>query len=205
MLDLYTMPVSGTGGEELLLETPGGGVAMDWSSDGRFLLYHCPRLTTRNDLWALPMDGDKKPFAVAQSTFNELNGQFSADGKWIAYQSDESGRSEIYVQPFPGPGDKTQVSTTGGGQVRWRADGKELFYIALDGRLMAVPMQLPSKGGTVDAGRPAPLFAPHLRYGVLSKYGAQYAVARDGKRFLMNTVTGETRTISVILNWKPTK
>jgi hypothetical protein len=95
------------------------------------------------------------------------------------------------------------VSTAGGGQARWRADGKELFYIALNGDLMVVPMQLPSKGGSVDAGQPARLFAPHIRYGVLSKYGAQYAVARDGKRFLMNTVTGETRTISIILNWKP--
>jgi serine/threonine protein kinase/Tol biopolymer transport system component len=203
MLDLYTMLVSGTGGEELLLETPGGGASTDWSSDGRFLLYHCPRLTTRHDLWALPMDGNKKPFPVAQSTFNELNGQFSADGKWIAYQSDESGRSEIYVQPFPGPGDKTQVSTAGGGQVRWRADGKELFYIALDGHLMAVPIRLPSNGGTVDIGRPVRLFPTHIRYGVLTNYGAQYAVAPDGQRFLMNTVTEETHTISVILNWKP--
>ncbi len=97
------------------------------------------------DLWALPLDGDRKSFPVVQTKFNERDGQFSPDGKWIAYQSDESGRWEVYVQPFVGPGGKLQISTNGGAQVRWRRDGKELFYIGLDNRLMAVPIRLDSK------------------------------------------------------------
>lgn len=193
---IFTKSLTGTGQEDALLEN---GVPTDWSSDGRFLLY--TPYTKQGDLWALPMGGSDKPFPVAQSTFSERDGQFSPDGKWIAYASDESGRSEIYVQPFPGPGDKTQVSTTGGAQVRWRADGKELFYVALDARLMAVPIQLPSTGQTIAAGRPVPLFTTHIGGALPIASGAQYAVARDGQRFLMNTQTEDTPPISVILNW----
>ena len=135
---------------------------MDWSPDGRFLLYRSIDPKTGSDIWALPLDGDRKPFPVVQTNFDERDGQFSPDGKWIAYQSNESGRFEIYVQPFPGPGGKSQVSTNGGAQVRWRRDGKELFYIALDGRLMAVPIRLASNGQAVEAGTPVPLFATHV-------------------------------------------
>jgi len=204
-LNLYKKPAFPTGRENLLLKTPGvkQAQATDWSSNGKFLLYQALSPKTGYDLWALPVDGSGKPLPLAQSTFNEVNGQFSPDGKWIAYQSDESARrSEIYVQPFPGLGDKKRVSTTGGGQVRWRADGKELFYIALNGDLMAVPIKLPSNGGTVDAGQPVRLFPAHTYNGPLIRFGAQYAVERNGKRFLMNEET-ETSTISVILNWKP--
>src|SRR5213083_2964398 len=110
------------------------------------------------DIWALPLDGDRKPFPVVQTDFEERDGQFSPDGKWIAYQSNESGRFEIHVQPFSGSerqvSGKWQVSTTGGAQVRWRHDGKELFYIALDGRLMAVPIRLASDGQSIEAAAP---------------------------------------------------
>ena len=198
---VFTKSVTVSGREEALLDTPYAPSPRDWSSDGRFLLYQELRPTTGSDLWALPMSGDGKPFAVAQSPFNERDGQFSPDVKWIAYASDESGRSEIYVQPFPGPGDKTQVSTAGGAQVRWRADGKELFYVALDARLMAVPMQLPSTG-PILAGRPVPLFATHIG-GALLQIPTQYVVSRDGQRFLMNTQSEDTPPISVILNWAP--
>jgi hypothetical protein len=148
------------------------------------------------------MAGGGKPVPVAPSRFNERDGQFSPDGRWVAYGSDDSGRSEIYVQPFPGPGDKTQVSTAGGAQVRWRGDGKELFYVALDAQLMAVPVQLPSSGSTIVAGRPVPLFATHIG-GALVPIRTQYAVTRDGQRFLMRTVSEDTPPISVILNWAP--
>ena len=129
---------------------------MDWSPDGRFVLYRYNSIqaslpstsSTGWDIWALPLDGDRKPFPVVQTNFEERDGQFSPDGKWIAYQSNESGRFEIYVQPFPGPARKWgPISTNGGAQVRWRRDGKELFYIALDDRLMAVPIQLDKNSG----------------------------------------------------------
>jgi Tol biopolymer transport system component len=125
--DLYWKPADGTGVEELLLATPQSKSPSDWSPDGRFLLYRSSDPTMGWDLWALPLEGDRKPFPVVQTRFSERDPQFSPDGKWIAYQSDESGRHEIYVQPFAGQGGKSQVSTEGGAQVRWRRDGRELF------------------------------------------------------------------------------
>jgi Tol biopolymer transport system component len=173
------------------------------SPDGsRIVLFRSLDAKTGFDLWALPMDGDRKPFPVVQSGFDDRDGQFSPDGRWIAYQSDRSGRSEIYLQPFPGPGDPLQVSTAGGAQVRWRHDGQELFYIALDGRLMAVSTRLVA-GGSIDFGAPVPLFTTHV--GAVVQGNRQlYSVVEDGQRFLMNTLVEEAPApITVILNWKP--
>src|SRR5262249_46270521 len=142
-----------------------------------------------------------KPFPVVQTTFDETFALFSPDGKWIAYESNESGRNEIYVQPFPGPGNKARISTDGGAQVHWRKDGKELFYIALDGRLMAVPIHLATD--TIEAGAPVPLFATHMGPALSFPNRQQYDVSPDGQRFLMNTIIEEAPSpITVILNWK---
>lgn len=150
------------------------------------------------------MDGDRKAFPVVETeTFNESSGQFSPDGHWIAFQSDESGRSEIYVQPFPGPGRKWQVSSEGGVQARWRHDGHELFYVASDTRLMAVPIRLDSKGGTVDVGKPVSLFTPDLPMAPTTHYARHYMVSADGQRLLVHTLRAVTMPITVILNWKP--
>jgi serine/threonine protein kinase len=150
--DLYRKPVS-NGEEQLLLETAHPIFATDWSPDGRFLLYFSAEPKTGMDIWAVPMEGNRKPFPVVQTSSDERLAQFSPDGKWIAFESNESGRFQIYVQPFVEPngkregvqGGKIQISTNGGAQLRWRRDGKELFYIALDGHLMSVPIQLCSK------------------------------------------------------------
>ena len=168
--DLYQKPVTGAGSEHLLLTTPQNKAPVDWSPDGRFILYRSPGPATGFDLWAVPVDGEPKPFPVVQTDFEERDGQFSPDGKWIAYQSNESGRVEIVVQPFPGPGSRLQLSTNGGAQVRWRPDGKELFYIALDGRLMAVPIRFVSEGTSVEAGAPIPLFATRVG-GAMRSFG----------------------------------
>ncbi len=205
--DLYEKPVSGAGTEDLLLATEQNKVATDWSRDGNFVLFRSTDPETNHDIWALPTGGDQKPFMVVQTNFQERDAQFSPDGKWIAYQSDESGRFEIYLQPFPGPGVKSTISTNGGAQVRWRSDGKELFYIALDGRLMAVPMNLASgssSGQTFEAGAPVPLFATRIGGAVQGTARQQYVVSPNGQRFLMNTVTDEDASpITVVLNWKP--
>jgi eukaryotic-like serine/threonine-protein kinase len=203
--DLYQKSATAGGSEELLLSTAQTKYATDWSPDGRFVLFNSQDPKRIFDIWALPLDGNGKPFAVVQTNFDEQNGQFSPDGKWIAYQSDESGRVEIYVQSFPGPGSKWPISTNGGSQVRWRRDGKELFYVALDGGLMAVPIRVPLNAGAPEVGTPVALFAPPLGGAVQQgDYRHQYMVSSDGQRFLIATVTeGATAPITVILNWQP--
>ena len=153
----------------------------------------------------VPVGTNQEPFPVVRTDFDERNGQFSPDGKWIAYESLESGRSEIYVQPFPGPGARVSISVSGGAQAGWRPDGKELFFIALDDRLMAVPIALPSDGGAAEAGTPVPLFTTHVGGAVQSFSRQQYIVSPDGQRFLMNTVMegAPASPMTVIVNWTP--
>ena len=141
---LYTKAVIAGGGEQLLLARPEAIHATDWSSDGRFLLFFSAHQQTGMDVWAVPASGTEAAFPVVQTNYDEQYASFSPDGKWIAYQSNESGRVEIYLQSFPRPGNKWPVSTGGGTQVRWRADGSEIFYLGLDEQLMAVPVRLTS-------------------------------------------------------------
>ena len=155
------------------------------------------------DLWVLPLFGERKPFPFVNTNFEESLGQFSPDGRGVAYTSNESGRFEVYVQPFPGPGGKWQVSTGGGIAPRWRRSGKELFYIAPDGKLMAVPIQ--AAGQTLEAGAPVALFQTRIvggRAGIASQ-AQQYAVAPDGQRFLINIIADESTTspITIVTNW----
>jgi Tol biopolymer transport system component len=201
---LYTKPATGRGNEVLLLGDGQDKQPLDWSADGRFLLYQNLDSKTGLDVWALPMSGGAgKPFPVFHTKFDEDGAQFSPDGKWIAYQSNESGRYEIYIQPFPGPGDHILVSTNGGAQVRWRRDGKELFYIALDGRLMAVPIHMAANTQTIEVGSPVPLFLTRVGGALTYPNNQQYDVSPDGQRFLMNTIIEEAPSpITVILNWK---
>jgi Tol biopolymer transport system component len=212
---LFIMRVDGSGEDELLmarLDAPAGVrsppkewgtfTACDWSPDGRFILLRTIDPTSgAYDLWALPIQKDLPPVPVVRTPYDERDGQFSPDGTTIAYQSDESGRAEIYLQPFPGPGSKIRVSTSGGMQVRWRRDGKELFYMAPDNRLMSVSI---AKGDSnTRVGSSVPLF--QTRAAATSAIARQqYVVSADGQRFLINTVEDTaTSPITLILNWKP--
>jgi len=152
------------------------------------------------------LDGDKTPFPVVQTNFEERDAQFSPDGQWIAYQSNESGRFEIYAQTFPKTAGKSPISTHGGAQVRWRGDSSELFYVSLDGQLMAVSVRLDSAKQTIDVSTPVPLFRPRIVGGAVQSVNRQqYDVSSDGQRFLVNTTTKEATPspITLILNWKP--
>jgi dipeptidyl aminopeptidase/acylaminoacyl peptidase len=202
IFDLYRKRSSGAGGEELLLQSPQAKIVEDWSRDRRFVLYREARPTTGWDLWALPMFGDQKPIAVVNTSFEERNGQFSPDGLWVAYQSNVTGRFEIYVQPFPGPGGNRQVSTAGGTFPRWSADGKELFFIAPNSKLMSATVKI--SGSIFEAESPIALFQTRIVTGALASQQTQYAVSRDG-RFLINTRVDDSTTtpITLILNWKP--
>jgi Tol biopolymer transport system component len=200
--DLFEKPASGGEDEHLRLASPKRKWAADWSPDGRVLLYVERDDKMDVDLWAASnVDGVKKVVPVVQTRFDEDQGQFSPDARWIAYRSNESGQAEIYVRPFPGPGRPQQVSIAGGNQPRWRRDGTELFFVASDRKLMAVAVRLSAEGPTLKIGTPNPLFSTRLGDEVQPR--AQYAVAADGQRFLMNAVLDDATAtpITIVQNW----
>jgi eukaryotic-like serine/threonine-protein kinase len=202
VFDLYIKPASGTGAEQVVLESSANKIPNHWSPDGRFVVY---RATTEKgyDLWALPMAGDRTPIPLATTPFEERDAQVSPDSRWLAYQSTESGRFEIYVQAFPAAASKWQISQIGGAQPRWSADGKQLYYVALDGRLHVVNLAATSDGA-IDVGADVPLFTPRLAGGPLPGSDKQtYAVARDGRLLIIVRPEGDQPSpLSVVLNWK---
>jgi len=166
----------------------------DWSRDGKYILY-----TQDTDLWFVTLPELKSSlFLKAPSVLR--NGQFSPDGKWVAYASNESGKWEIYVTSFPEPRGKWQVSAGGGEQPRWRGDGKELFYISSDGKIMAAPV---TTGANFDASTPVALFQVTPRQPVPIYDLFVYDVSRDGQRFLINTELKQAGSVpmSIVLNW----
>lgn len=188
----------------LLLHTGESKQVTDWSRDGRYLLFRTFKAgpTPNADIWALPLDGDDKPFPVLRTRFEERDAQFSPDGKWFAYHSNDSGQHEVYVQPFRGLGERVRISTDGGVQARWRDDGRELFYVTLDGQLVAVPMAVRTDGLAVQPGTAVPLF--RARVGSAQDIARHnYIVAAGGRRFMIDAVVEQTAgPISLIVNWK---
>ena len=159
---------------------------------------------TGRDLWVLPMIGDRKPTVFVNTSYGEWNGQFSSDGRWVAYQSNESGRNGVYVRPFASvpaaPGGQWQVSTNGGMMPRWRRDSRELYYVAGDAKLVAAPVQ--ASGTGFQAGTSVPLFQTQIVGGVTTTSRTGYVAAADG-RFLIFNATGNQSTppITLVVNW----
>ena len=197
-LDLYRKAANGTGSEELVYASGENKYPDSWSPDGRFVLFTVDGVKTSLDLWVLPVAQGQllKPYAWLQTSFNEANARFSPDGRWVAYQSLESGRLEVYVAPFSRPESKQQVSTNGGRYPRWRRDGKEIFYVARSRMLTAVEVSL--QGATVKIGKPQMLFGP-LTVGL----GPIYDVSSDGHRILASVPLPETpaQELTVVHNW----
>ena len=195
-LAIFLKELGGAAEERVLPKTAPRAFVEDWSRDGRFLLYGAGA-GGRDGLWAIPLSGERKPFPVVQSSFPKDEPHLSPDGRWLTFLSAESGRAEIYVQAFPGPGPRARVSTGGGGQPRWRGDGRELFYRALDGTLMSVAM---NAGATIEPGAPRKLFSTKLP---MDETLDEYAVTADGQRFLVLVPLGEAAPspITVVLNW----
>jgi Tol biopolymer transport system component len=156
-------------------------VLNSWSPDGQQILTNMQSPSRYSLILVSARDGSMVPFLNTRS--NATNGQISTDGKWVTYASDESGNWEIYVTSFPGGVGKWQVSRGGGAEPRWRADGKEIFYISPSGVLMAVPV---SSDQGFSTGAPAPLFQIHGRAPISSTDAFTYDVTKDGKRFLVN-------------------
>ena len=201
---LYRQNADGTGSKEKLLETPGiTELPSSVSPDGRYIAYmrRDPKSNTNLDIWALPMfpdkSGDQKPFPVVATNFADVTPSFSPDGKWLAYANNETGRQEVYIQPFPSGAGRWQVSTAGGSRPNWRKDGKELFFFSLDQQVMAVDVD--QKGASLQLGTPHALFkAPTVSNG-----NGPYTVSADGKKFVMNTVLPQsiTEPLTLITSW----
>jgi Tol biopolymer transport system component len=194
--DVYLKKADGTGTEELLLASHVEKGVTDWSRDGKYIcLSVSGKPGTKWDLWILPTFGDKKAYPFLETEFSEWSGVFSPDTRWIAYQSDESGRYEIYVRPFQGSEGKWQVSTSGGLGPFWRQDGKELYYESPDRKLMAV--DIVTAGSTFQAG------TPHALFDLDSKgQGTTQAAVQNGQRFLMTIAPGASNLLmTMVMNW----
>ena len=199
--NLYLKPTSGAGESESLFQADNNNAPRDWSRDGRLILFADQSPKTGSDLWVLPLEGEQKPVPYLRTEFDEVMGQFSPDGRWVAYASNESGRSEIYVQPYPADGDKWLVSTDGGIQPRWRADGKELFYLTADDRVMTAEIEA---GETFQPGVPHMLFRAPRVNSLLPATLFHYDVSRDGQRFLidLDVEESEQSPVTIVLNWQ---
>ncbi len=197
-VDLYLKKASSVSREEPLLTSNVQKRPTDWSRDGRFIVYESVDPKTKEDLWILPMFGDRQPTPYLQTEFSEQQGRLSPDGRWMAYTSDESGREEVYVQSFPTLGTKYRISTNGGADPRFRGDGKELFFVAADRKLMAVEVKAAS---TFEASVPRELF--QTRVSGLSDTRTHYSITADGQRFLVVNTAEDmiSSPITVVLNW----
>ena len=194
--DFFRKPSSG-GAEERIAAGGPNATAYDISPDGK-LVYSITNPDTNDDLWLLPLHGESTPTKYLAGRANERHAQFSPDGSRIAYSSDELGQYQVYVQTFPLTGDKWQISTQGGSRPRWRRDGKELYYLSPDGKLMAVPMKLGA--GTLEMGAAERLFDVSLAPGF--NRGTLYVPAANGQKFLASVVAdGATAPVTVWMNW----
>ncbi|MEX2117842.1 MAG: hypothetical protein WEB37_13250, partial [Bacteroidota bacterium] len=198
--EIPVQPVAGGSAEEVLIKSETLITPTDWSPDGKAIcLGISPRFTrvassTQSDLWIQALDGDKKMRPFVESPYNETDGRFSPDGRWIAYTSDETGKREIYLRPYPGPGTAIKVSTSGGSVPVWRRDGRELFYVNDSNKTMSAEIR--STGSSVAIGVVQELFA---RTPIM----AEYDVFPDGKRFLINRLIepSETDPVTIVVNW----
>ena len=194
---LYQKATSGSGEEKLLVKSDVIVIPMSFSPDGRFLAYQRQDPKTNWDILLLPLTGDGKPVAFRVTPFREAQPRFSPDGRYIAYVSNESGRNEVYVQNYPGPGRTWQISTAGGTDPQWKPDGKELYYRGLDQKLMAVEIR---GGDSLEVGLPQALFQGRVSTGVSS---TKYLPDKSGQKFLYVAPLGrEAMTpTTIVLNW----
>ena len=199
---ILTRPPTAAATDETVFDSPDNDIPMDVSRDGRFLLFRRQRASPANvDIFVLSLTGDKAPTAIAATDADERGAAFSPDGRWIAFESNESGHFDIFVQPFLRPGERTLLSPGGGTQPRWGPSGDEVYYVARDGRLMAVQLRMAPDGSALQPASPKALFPSRLNTTAAGGSSTEYVVALDGKRFLLNTqVEYANAPITLVLN-----
>ncbi|OLD69945.1 MAG: hypothetical protein AUI45_06105 [Acidobacteria bacterium 13_1_40CM_2_56_11] len=208
LIEFFQRSAAGGGNDQPILQAEAYRTAQilsnnviptDWSPDGLRIIFSTPSPASGNDLWLLPLSGDGKPTKFIESPAEELHGNFSPDGHLVAYTSNESGKFEVYVETFPRSDRRWPISTNGGYEPRWRADGSEIYYLSEDRKLMAV-----SVGAGPSFGVPKPLFQTRVSPGVTANRN-HYVPSRDGRRFLVNqSVDAAPSPITVVLNWPAT-
>jgi Tol biopolymer transport system component len=194
---MYRKATDLSGAEELLAPEAAIPYTTSWSPDGKTILYD-QTASSNSGIFALPLAGERQPQLLGPATLISCCAQFSPDGHWIAYSSLDAQRLEVYVMPYPGPGGKLQISPSGGTQPRWRSDGREIFYIGTDGRLMATEVK--ANSASLEVGRVQPLFGG-LQAG--STRAIEYDVAPGGKRFLVNVQVAlpDPQPLTLVQNW----
>jgi len=203
-VSLYERDLASSGRKPLIQGSTVELFATDTSPDGRYIVYQHNNPKTGWDVLALPPEPGAAPVPIVQTDADERTGRLSSDGRWLAFVSNNSGVSEIYVQPFPGPGARVRVSTRGGDQPEWRPDGSELFYIALDGKLMAVPIKPAADRSSIDVGEAAVLFPARIGVVVRPIRAGTYLPSADGQRFLVDRLLQDAGAtpVRVVLNWR---
>ncbi len=196
--DLYRQSLGAPGGEKLLLDTPQAKVPSDWSRDGRYLVFMTADPKTQRDVWILPLSGEA-PRRVIASPADDRGGRLSPDVRWLAYASNETNRFEVFVQPFPPTGAKWQISQSGGHQPQWSRDGRELFYVTPDRRIIAVSVTV--SGASFVPGRQTVVAETRITGWERNAQGSQYAFTPDGQRFVVIDAADAVRPISLVLNW----
>jgi Tol biopolymer transport system component len=199
--DIYTKSASGVGTEELVFKSDAVEIPVNWSRDGRFIVFSRTHPSgSGNDTWVLQLSPEKKAIPFVESPFDKVHAKVSPDGRWIAYSTNDSGMYQIVVQSFPDPnGGKWQITAQGGVEPKWRRDSRELYYLAFDGKLMAVPV----KGDrSFEAGTPAPLFdTPLTVTRPVPGRDRRYDVAADGRFLLVTPVQSASAPVTVVVNW----
>lgn len=197
---IYLKRASGAGAESLRFRLPNRASVTSWSRDGRFLIGIARLPATSWDIWIFPLDGSRDPYPFVTGPANDVEPAISPDGRWVSYSSNESGRVEVYLQPFDGSGGKLQVSNQGGRDAHWSGNGREIFYITPAGYLMAVDV---TPGATLSLGTPRPLF----RYALdqVDPNGHYFDVSADGQRFLIRREVDavDVPVTTVFVNWLP--
>jgi eukaryotic-like serine/threonine-protein kinase len=207
--EIWLKATNGSGKEEMLQTDAFPKFPGQWSPDGRSIVYSDNDPRTRIDIWYIPLEGDRKPVEFPHTNFDDAQGQISPDGKWMAYMSDKTGQREVYVAPFPSGEGELRISSAGGEQPRWRRDGKELFYVAADGKMMLVTVKTAAGSKPAfDRDAPFPLFDARITSAPDTR-AFQYDVSADGKRFLVVTSASSAPStaapalppLNVVVNW----